>query len=317
MVAFSGDDRVLAVGNETGVIRLVEAATGREYVRIDAPMQTRFKPVAFTADGSQLIVLGLDSHALHVLDLRGIRRGLADLGLDWDAPPFPDPPAKPPPPNPPVKVDLGTWTPDAVPVGGPPEMCVRRWSAILKDEPDDVQAYLERSYARTRLGQLPEAAADLERVLALNKDQIWACNALAWLHATGPEAIRDPGKALPLAERAVKLAPGQAPLHARRRLLPQRPLPGRHPGTGSQPETRRRPVRPPEPVLPGHVPPAARRSGQGAGVFQPRRALGGGAHTVGGSTRRVADFPERGQESSRRRAVRRTGPFAHFTEDRQ
>jgi hypothetical protein len=213
MVAFSRDDRVVAVGNETGVIRLVEAATGREYVRLDAPVQTRFKPVAFTADGSQLLALGLDSQALHVLDLRRIRRELANLGLDWDAPMLPDPPEKAPPAIPAVKVDLGAMTPNAMPVGGPPEMCIQRCGAILKADPDDVQAYLERSYARTRLGQLAEAAADLERVLAVNKDQIWACNALAWLYATGPEAIRDPGKALPLAERAAKLAPGMARHH--------------------------------------------------------------------------------------------------------
>ena len=35
------------------------------------------------------------------------------------------------------------------------------------------------------------------------------CNNLAWVYVTGPEKLRDPAKALALAERAVKLSPQQ------------------------------------------------------------------------------------------------------------
>jgi eukaryotic-like serine/threonine-protein kinase len=59
-------------------------------VRLDAPEQTRLGPCCFTPDGTQLIALGMDSQALHVWDLRLIRRQLAEMGLDWDAPPYPE-----------------------------------------------------------------------------------------------------------------------------------------------------------------------------------------------------------------------------------
>jgi WD40 repeat protein len=93
--AFSPDDRVLAVMKEPGVLRLLEPATGREFVRLDAPVQTRLSPIGFSPDGSQLFALGLESQALHVWDLRLIRRQLKELGLDWDLPPYPEPPARP------------------------------------------------------------------------------------------------------------------------------------------------------------------------------------------------------------------------------
>ena len=79
----------MAVGGDDRCIRLVETATGREYVRLDSTEQTRFSPQAFTPDGSRLIALGLESQALHVWDLRLIRQQLAKMGLDWDAPPYP------------------------------------------------------------------------------------------------------------------------------------------------------------------------------------------------------------------------------------
>jgi eukaryotic-like serine/threonine-protein kinase len=85
--AFSPDSLVMALEGEAGVIRLVESATGREYVRLDAPEQTRLWPCCFTPDGTQLIALGVDSQALHIWDLRRIRRQLAEMNLDWDAPP--------------------------------------------------------------------------------------------------------------------------------------------------------------------------------------------------------------------------------------
>jgi hypothetical protein len=105
-VAFSPDGQVLAVEGGTGEIRLVAPATGREYVQLDAPLQTRFRAIAFTQDGSQLIALGLESQALHVWDLRLIRQGLAELGLDWDQPPYPPPQRKERTPLR-VEVDLG------------------------------------------------------------------------------------------------------------------------------------------------------------------------------------------------------------------
>src|SRR5262249_8549448 len=38
--------------------------------------------------------------------------------------------------------------------------------------------------------------------------QAASCNALAWIYACGPLSVRDPAKALPMAQKAVALAPG-------------------------------------------------------------------------------------------------------------
>ena len=48
------------------------------------------KAMAFTPDGTRLVAPSADSRAIHVWDLRLIRQGLKDLGLDWDAPPYPE-----------------------------------------------------------------------------------------------------------------------------------------------------------------------------------------------------------------------------------
>jgi serine/threonine protein kinase/WD40 repeat protein len=106
--AFSPDSRVRAVGGaaeggEAGVIRLVAPASGREYVRLDAAEQTRLAPACFTPDGAQLIAVGCESQALHIWDLGLIRAHLAEMGLDWDAPPYPKRDA---PPTDPLEVEV-------------------------------------------------------------------------------------------------------------------------------------------------------------------------------------------------------------------
>jgi WD40 repeat protein len=84
---FSADSRLLAVGDEFGVTRLVDPATGREYARLEP--QVPVWPACFSLDGSQLILYDAAGRAVHIWDLRALRRQLAELGLDWDLPPIP------------------------------------------------------------------------------------------------------------------------------------------------------------------------------------------------------------------------------------
>jgi WD40 repeat protein len=94
--AFSPDSRTLAVEGELGAVRLVETATGREIARLEGPEQTRLWPKCFSPDGGRLFVLGEETRELYAIDLRAIRAQLAEMGLDWDAPPLPPaPPALP------------------------------------------------------------------------------------------------------------------------------------------------------------------------------------------------------------------------------
>lgn len=87
--AFSGDGKLLALGDGPGVVRLVVTDTGAEIGRLTAPEQARLIPCCFTPDGTQLIAVSHETGTLHVFDLRAIRVGLADPDLDWDAPPLP------------------------------------------------------------------------------------------------------------------------------------------------------------------------------------------------------------------------------------
>jgi hypothetical protein len=96
---FAADGKLLALGDATGVGRLVVPDTGREVARLTAPEQTRLRPWCFTPDGTRLVTQGSETQALHIFDLRAIREQLAELGLDWDAPPLPPAPpiaAEPP-----------------------------------------------------------------------------------------------------------------------------------------------------------------------------------------------------------------------------
>jgi serine/threonine protein kinase/WD40 repeat protein/tetratricopeptide (TPR) repeat protein len=52
-----------------------------------------------------------------------------------------------------------------------------------------------------------------EKLHARNPEDANACNDLAWQLVAGPEAVRDPVRALPLAEKAVKLRPGEWMYH--------------------------------------------------------------------------------------------------------
>jgi WD40 repeat protein len=87
--AFSPDGKLLALGDAPGVVRLVVTDSGAEIARLTAPEPNRLLPFCFTADGTQLLTFGAETMALYVFDLRAIRAGLAELDLDWDAPPLP------------------------------------------------------------------------------------------------------------------------------------------------------------------------------------------------------------------------------------
>ncbi|HEY2252122.1 MAG TPA: hypothetical protein VGH74_13710 [Planctomycetaceae bacterium] len=101
----TADLAILALPN--GVYRLVEVPEGRELARLEDPDQN-CGPASFTPDGTKLVVAARDG--VRVWDLRGIRRELARLGLDWDAPPYPPADEKNDEPLD-VVVDLGSLGP--------------------------------------------------------------------------------------------------------------------------------------------------------------------------------------------------------------
>jgi serine/threonine protein kinase/WD40 repeat protein len=91
----SPDSRLVVLVLTEGVYRIVELATGRELARLEDPEQIA-GPAVFTPDGTCLLVGARDG--LRIWDLRRIRAELTKVGLDWDAPPYPEAPETSPAP---------------------------------------------------------------------------------------------------------------------------------------------------------------------------------------------------------------------------
>ena len=93
-VAFSPDGRLLAMELSPAVIHLVDAAAGRPVAKLEDPRSDRAQWLGFTPDGAKLVAISTYSRAIHVWDLREIRRNLAAMQLDWGSPPYPAGPGK-------------------------------------------------------------------------------------------------------------------------------------------------------------------------------------------------------------------------------
>jgi eukaryotic-like serine/threonine-protein kinase len=108
---FSPDGRLLVVQEANKVVRLVETETGRTVARLETPDSCALaqEGVCFSSDGSRLVVVTNDGPAVHLWDLRAIRRHLSTMGLDWNAPAYPeiDPADRTLPPLPALQVDFG------------------------------------------------------------------------------------------------------------------------------------------------------------------------------------------------------------------
>ncbi len=187
---FSPDSKILA--HETyyesyeGSIALVEIATGRELARIADPDGEKAAQIVFSPDGMKLIALLKDQPQIRIWDLRSVRDRLAKLNLDWS----------PPPPwgsavSPTLDFELPL----------PPKYRVDR-------------GQLDRWLKLAPIKRREQAVADAEELLKQSPGQAevrdWlasSCNAFAWELLTGSKPDRDPPRALPLARRAIALAP--------------------------------------------------------------------------------------------------------------
>jgi serine/threonine protein kinase/WD40 repeat protein len=184
--AFSADGSLMALGDEPGVIRLVAPETGREVARLTIPEQTRLWPQCFTPDGTKLTAVGMETQELYVFDLRAIRAGLKEIGLDWDQPEFPPEDHEadgihfPEPIQ--VQVELGNFLKQA-----------------------EVARLLSESHRHIREKHPSQALAVLRKAVQTDPESASARNDLAWLLLTGPKELRDPEEGLQAARKAVEL----------------------------------------------------------------------------------------------------------------
>ena len=86
--SFAPDGRLLVVQDAGKMIRLVETETGGTLARFESPDSCDMGwPQATSAQRvAALVVITNDGPAVHIWDLRAIRKRLASMGLDWDMP---------------------------------------------------------------------------------------------------------------------------------------------------------------------------------------------------------------------------------------
>ena len=173
-VAFSPDRKLLALELSPAVIHLIDAATGRTLAKLEDPRSDRAQWLGFTPDGAQLVAISTYSKAIHVWDLRAIRRHLAAMDLDWDAPPYPPAPA------------ADARRPLAV-------------ESLLGELVIDGAGRGRQGATRHRDVSPRRRVAPEQRGRAATT---WPGPTL-----TAPEPLRDPARALALAERAAELDP--------------------------------------------------------------------------------------------------------------
>ncbi len=179
--AFSCDSKLLALGDELSVVRLVVTETGAEIARLTVPEQARLLPSCFTPDGTKLVAVGAETSALYLFDLAAIRAGLAELDLDWDAPPLP---AVSAPPALPLSIhfDLGDF---------------RQWA--------EAEALVHQAAQQIGAKEHAKGLASLRQAVQIAPSNAAAHNNLAWLLLTGPKELRDPAQALLEARKAIEL----------------------------------------------------------------------------------------------------------------
>jgi len=182
---FSPDGRLGVFQDSSKVLGLVEIETGHMVARLESPDQHHVGWAAFTPDGSRLIVATNDPPCVHVWNLRAIRRQLADIGLDWDAPAFPEDDSTSPdlPQLSPLKVDYGPLAGHIEHYSERPETLVERYSARIKQDPNDFDAFHHRAHALWQLNRPADAVDDVSRAIRLRPEDAHVLQLRAQIYA--------------------------------------------------------------------------------------------------------------------------------------
>jgi tetratricopeptide (TPR) repeat protein len=167
-MAFSPDGRRLATSDRSRRVAIWDARSALKLFDLP-PLESPITDLAFAPDGSRLAVATAEA-SITLWDLAAIARVLADLGL-----------------NP----EVGGHRP------GRPESATPGEHPLLRHP---LSSGLGGIIAHLRTGLL-------QYVVETRPDQAGPCMELAWARLMGPPSVRDSKAALPLARRAVDLAP--------------------------------------------------------------------------------------------------------------
>jgi serine/threonine protein kinase/WD40 repeat protein/tetratricopeptide (TPR) repeat protein len=177
-------------------VTLFDWQSGRQLAKLGVPDQGRVFAPLFNRDATQLIGTDMDNLAIQVWDLRKLRAELRELGLDWDAPPYP--PATEPELSgraaPQVRADLGHLE-DNVLFGSQPtpqqlQTIIAANSIVLAFNPYNIKAYRQRgrAYCYRAINQSRLGIADFSMALALlpandlNRVDLLGHRAAGYLH---------------------------------------------------------------------------------------------------------------------------------------
>jgi WD40 repeat protein len=195
-IAFSPDGGTLAVCPSVYTIQLLDSTTFRELARLESPDPQIVSRIRFSRDGRRLAASS-SGHRIELWDLTGIRSRLAHMQLDW-------------------RLSLGEQPRVARPAGGRiPSGHERLRVAPLTisvemgrlDSFASVSTDWERATIAWSRKDFKTAIELYEDLLEAADNHAFACNELAWLYATCPPELRNPERALALANRAVRKAP--------------------------------------------------------------------------------------------------------------
>jgi WD40 repeat protein len=189
--SFNDEGNLLAINHSFATLQLVNPKSGQPIADLQPPHEERLGYFGFSRDGSKLAVRYVTTEAIEVWDLRSIRRQLAELGLDWGLPPYPQSEEKQMTPMATVTVDAGRG-----PTGlGPP------------NEFTLAQRHVRKGQEFQAEGKYRDALAEYDKAL-----ELWPrgmlLNNVAWFLVTCPdETVRDPKRAAELAEKFLEVAP--------------------------------------------------------------------------------------------------------------
>jgi WD40 repeat protein/Tfp pilus assembly protein PilF len=197
---FAPDGRHLLMRTDTSVLRLVEAATGRELTRLELPDLSIPRSCHFTPDGATLLCVD-DKDSLRVCNLRRLRAQLAERGLDWDAAPYPPEPPVPDPIR--IEVDWGDYQRLSK------LEIVKNYDRAVEAAPQLAVRWHRRGLFHQGAGRYELALRDLRKAVELEPRKPIYLHDLARLYVLAPETVRDTRQAVILAEQAVRTLPGE------------------------------------------------------------------------------------------------------------
>jgi eukaryotic-like serine/threonine-protein kinase len=191
LVAFSPDQRVMALELAPGVISLLDVTTLRPLAKLEDPTYDRAHFMRFGPDGTSLVTVSYYGRAIHIWDLSAIGEQLAAMGLAWDEPLD--------------SLASGRWRNAIATQHGSPLALRPSPLRIVRVNQGDATVSGAPSVDRAR-----RTIQNFRSAHKANPENATNCNNLAWALATAPEALRKCEEALRLAEKAARLQPGNA-----------------------------------------------------------------------------------------------------------